>query len=56
MERRAPALNSAAVLGVTTEQRQNAVNYRDLIAGRMTPTQIVETQRLALEWDEAHPR
>ena len=27
----------------TGEQRENAVNYRDLIAGRMTPTQIVET-------------
>ncbi len=40
----------------TGEQRENAVNYRDLIAGRMTPTQIAEAQRLAREWDAAHPR
>ena len=29
---------------------------RSLVAGMMTPDQVAEAQRLAREWDEAHPR
>ena len=32
------------------------VRNRDRVAGRMTPTQIAEAQRLAREWNTAHPR
>jgi TPR repeat protein len=30
--------------------REGAAAFRDLIAGRMTPTQIAEAQKLAREW------
>ena len=33
-----------------------AVALRDEIASRLTPDQRAEAQRLAREWDEAHPR
>jgi uncharacterized protein len=33
-----------------TEKRENAVIYRDRVAGKMTPAQIAEAQRLAREW------
>jgi len=33
-----------------------AVRERDRVAGLMTPDQIAEAQRLAREWDAAHPR
>ncbi len=36
--------------------RDLAVEDRDLVADKMTPTQIAEAQRLAREWDAAHPR
>jgi len=29
---------------------------RDRTANRLTPEQVAEAQRLAREWDEAHPR
>ena len=32
------------------------VGVRDDVAARMTPEQIAEAQRLAREWDLAHPR
>jgi len=38
------------------EMRERAVRERDRVAGQMTPTQIAEAQRLAHEWDAAHPR
>ena len=38
------------------EQRDSAVEARDRVAGLMIPTQIAEAQRLAREWDAAHPR
>ncbi len=38
------------------EQRDSAVEARDRVAGRMDPTQIADAQRLAREWDAAHPR
>jgi TPR repeat protein len=40
----------------TGEQRRNAVENRDILAGRMDPTEIAEAQRLAREWDEAQAR
>ena len=36
--------------------RQHAVDGRDRAAGQMNPTQIAEAQRLAREWEAAHPR
>jgi len=40
----------------STEQREDAVNNRDVVAGRMTPDDLSEAQRFAREWDAAHPR
>ena len=39
----------------TGERREFAVRERDRVADLMTPTQIAEAQRLAHEWDAAHP-
>jgi hypothetical protein len=36
--------------------RDSAVRNRDRVAGIMTPAQIAEAERLAREWDAAHPR
>jgi TPR repeat protein len=36
--------------------RNRAAGARDGVAARMTPAQIAEAQRLAREWDAAHPR
>jgi TPR repeat protein len=33
---------------------EEAVKLRDIVAGRMTPAQIAEAQRMAWEWLEAH--
>jgi hypothetical protein len=41
---------------LTGEERERAVRGRDLVAGRMTPAALNEAQRLAREWDAAHPR
>ena len=41
---------------LTGEQREIAVRGRDAAAGRMTPEDRSEAQRLAREWDAAHPR
>ena len=38
------------------EEGENAVTDRDCVATRMTPDQIAEAERLAREWDAAHPR
>ena len=40
----------------TGEVRDDAVERRDQIANEMTPDQLAEAQRLAREWDAAHPR
>ena len=40
----------------TTEERKRSVEARDALADLMTPAQLAEAQRLAREWDEAHPR
>ncbi len=36
--------------------RESTVRRRDIVAGRMTAEQVAEAQRLAREWDAAHPR
>jgi len=41
---------------LTGEGRDGTVEARDRIADVMTPTQIAEAERLATEWDAAHPR
>jgi len=38
------------------ELRDDAASNRDRVANRLTPDQRAEAQRLAREWDEAHPR
>jgi hypothetical protein len=37
-------------------ERESSVEMRDKVASRLTPDQRAEAQRLAREWDEAHPR
>ena len=41
---------------LTGEERERVVRSRDLAAGRMTPDEIAEAQRLAREWAAAHAR
>ena len=41
---------------LTGEARELVVENRDWVAFRMTPEQIAEAERLAREWDAAHPR
>ena len=38
------------------EDRETAVKGRDVLTDLMTPEQTVEAQRLARDWDAAHPR
>ena len=52
-EWRARAEQGDADAQLTGEQRETAVEYRDLVANVMTPAQIAEAQRLAREWDAA---
>ena len=40
----------------TGEERQRSADQRDAHARLMTPAQLAEAQRLAREWDAAHPR
>ena len=40
----------------TGTQHANAVENRDRVTNLLTPDQRAEAQRLAREWDEAHPR
>ena len=40
----------------TGEERQRSADRRDTLARLMTPAQLAEAQRLAREWDAAHPR
>ena len=40
----------------TGEQREGAVQGRDLAANQLTPAALNEAQRLAREWDATHPR
>ena len=47
---------SLAASRPTGEERETAAELRDLLRTQMTPEQIAEAQRLAREWDLAHPR
>ncbi|MEO2196677.1 MAG: tetratricopeptide repeat protein [bacterium] len=38
-----------------TEFREAVSGFRDTVGNRLTPDQRAEAQRLAREWDEAHP-
>ena len=40
----------------TGEDRERSVVLRDAIAEELTPDDLSEAQRLAREWDAAHPR
>ena len=40
----------------TGEDRELAVENRDIAADQLTPAALNEAQRLAREWDAAHPR
>ena len=40
----------------TGEDRETSVSVRDLIAEELTPDDLSEAQRLAREWEAAHPR
>ena len=40
----------------TGESRERAVRGRDQAADELTPAALNEAQRLAREWDAAHPR
>jgi hypothetical protein len=44
-----------AVSRLTGEDREDSVRLRDLIADQLTPDDLSEAQRLAREWDAAHP-
>ena len=41
---------------LTGDNREAVARQRDDLAARMTPERIAEAQRLASEWDAAHPR
>jgi len=48
--------HNLAASRLTGEDRDQAVGNRDFIANRLSPDQLAEAQRLAREWDAAHPR
>jgi TPR repeat protein len=48
--------HNIAASRLTGEQRDMAVQNRDAVANGLTPDQLAEAQRLAREWDEAHPQ
>tara|TARA_B100001123_G_scaffold276256_1_gene307312 strand:+ start:1912 stop:2112 length:201 start_codon:yes stop_codon:yes gene_type:complete len=41
---------------MTGEARETAVSNRDIVTSQLTPADLSEAQRLAREWDAAHPR
>ena len=44
------AASRSSVLALTQEERDRAVEMRDLMTSKMTPAQLAEAQRLAREW------
>jgi hypothetical protein len=48
-------LDLAAARLPSGEDRDLAVRGREALTAHMTPAQIAEAQRLAREWDAAHP-
>ncbi len=49
-------LFNLAASRLTGAQRERAVSNRDAVADLMSPDDLSEAQRLAGEWDAAHPR
>ena len=47
---------NVAASRLTGEERKISADGRDALARLMTPAQLAEAQRLAREWDAAHPR
>lgn len=41
---------------IDEEDQNRTAKNRDNVAEKMTPAQVAEAQKLAREWDEAHPR
>ena len=41
---------------MTGEDRESAVEARDQMAEELTPDDLNQAQRLARDWDAAHPR
>ena len=48
--------NLAASRQTNEESRNRAIKNRDFVANKMTTGQVVEAQKLAKQWDKAHPR
>ena len=48
--------SNLAASRMTGELRERAVHNRDLAESRLTPAALNEAQRLAREWDAAHPQ
>ena len=48
--------HTLAASRLTGDEREISVKARDGLANVMTSDQIAEAQRLAREWDAAHPR
>jgi TPR repeat protein len=48
--------SNLAASGQSGEERKRAVDARDALEKLMTPAQLAEAQRLAREWEAAHPR
>ena len=40
----------------TSSMKRIGLEKRDILAAKMTAEQIAEAQRLARDWDAAHPR
>ena len=50
------ASRSTELFGWTASDRERAVQGRAAAASELTPAALNEAQRLAREWDAAHPR
>ena len=48
--------NLAASRHTEEEDRNLAIENRDIVANEMTTAQVAEAQKLAKQWDKAHPR
>ena len=48
--------SNLAASRMTGEERERAVTNRDLATSELTPADLSDAQRLAREWDAAHPR
>ncbi len=48
--------NLAASRKTEEDSRKRSIENRDIVAKLMTPSQIAEAQKLAKQWDKAHPR